>query len=179
MLDFALPPWSRNANNPTEVLAFREALSKAGAQTVTFSIGFSGDPYDSKRAHVTWLRHAYLALFAIAGYRYIFSSGLGLVRKQIKEPDLEHIPAFLALLPEDRLWSERRIVYIRKPEWLESWAVQFGRFIAFLPRAGDSEFYARLARDRSLISRPCKVSGDEIEWPTEPSFGLGQYSRTP
>lgn len=113
------------------------------------------------------------ALFAVAGYRYIFQRGLGIVRKQIKEPDVDHIPTFLTVLPGEHHWSERLIIDIREPESLQSWAVQIGRYVTFLPKSGDIEFYGRLAEERARFGRhQATFTGKAIEWPTEPFFGL-------
>ncbi len=165
-----LPPWKTYANDPKEVEAFQGALLSAVSERSPVTVTFAGDSNVPRRADVTWLRHAYLALFAIGGYRYIFQPGLGLVRKQIKEPEAEHIPLFLAVLPAAHSWIERRIIYVRDPEWLQSWAVQIGKYLVFLPKSGDTELYARLAEDRVTGQRT--FSGDAFEWPIEPSFGL-------
>lgn len=171
MLVLNLPPLSRKANDPKEWPAFREALIQDTAERPPITIEFSNDTYSPRRANVTWLRHAYLALFAVAGYRYIFQPGLGTVRKQIKEPDVDHIPVFLAEVAGEHPWSERRIIRVREPERLQSWAVQIGRYVAFLPKPGDISFYVRLAEDGRIVNQR-QFKGDVFEWPTEPSFGL-------
>jgi len=78
---------------------------------------------------------------------------------------------FLATLPGEHPSSERRIGFIREPESLRSWAVQFGRYVAFLPKAGDMEFYQRMAEDAQTREQ-ANLTGEAIAWPTEPSFGL-------
>lgn len=171
MLTMELPPRKKHANDPRQEKGVREALQEAAAEQSSFSISFAKDSYRPRRANVAWLRHAYLALFAVAGYRYIFRRGLGIVRKQIQEPDTEHIPVFLAALPGQYPWSERQLVFIREPEPLRSWAVQFGRYVAFLPRAGDAEFYTRLAED-AYARDQVGLTGEAIAWPSEPTFGL-------
>jgi hypothetical protein len=171
MITFTLPPQKKNANDPREARAFQEALPRVAAEGSSFSINFYKDLHHPRRANVAWLRHAYLALFAIAGYRYIFRPGLGIVRKQIKKPDEEHIPVFLAHLPGEHPWSERHIISVRQPKSLQSWAVQFGRYVAFLRSAGDTEFYARMAEDARLRGQS-RITGVALRWPTEPLFGL-------
>lgn len=171
MLTLELPPRKKHANDPRQEEGVREALLKAAAEQSTFRINFAKDSYLLRRANVAWLRHVYLALFAVAGYRYIFQPGLSIVRKQIKEPDVDHIPVFVATLPSEHSWSERRIGFIREPESLQSWAVQFGRYVAFLPKPGDTAFYARMAED-ARARKQARFTGEAIEWPTQPSFGL-------
>lgn len=171
MLTMAFPPQRKKANDPRKEKAVWQALPRLVAERSTFNINFAKDSYLPRRANVAWLRHAYLALFAVAGYRYIFRPGLGIVRKQIQEPDTEHIPVFLATLPGEHPWSERRIGFIHEPEPLQSWAVQFGRYVAFLPKAGDTEFYTRMAED-ARTREQARVTGESIAWPTEPLFRL-------
>jgi hypothetical protein len=171
MLTTAFPPRRKQANDPRKEKAFWEALPRLVAERSTFSFNFSKDLHLPRRANVAWLRHAYLAMFAVAGYRYIFQPGLGIVRKQIKEPDAEYIPVFLAALPGEHSWAERRIGFIGEPESLQSWAVQFGRYVVFLPTAGDTEFYARMAED-AQARQQARLTGEAIAWPTEPLFGL-------
>lgn len=171
MLTMTFPPRRKRSNDPTSEEAVWEALPRLIAERSTININFAKDAYVPRRANVAWLRHAYLVMFAIAGYRYIFQRGLGVVRKQIKEPDADHIPVFLASLSGKHSWEERRIVFIREPEPLQSWAVQFGRYIAFLPKAGDMQFYTRMAEDTQGRDE-AMFTGEVIDWPTEPLFGL-------
>lgn len=171
MLELQLPPESRNANDPKEWPAYKQEMIRKVGDLPPITIEFSNDAHSFARANAAWLRHAYLALFAVAGYRYIFQPGLGIVRKQIKEPDADHIPTFLAALPGEHPWSQRRILMVREPEWLQSWAVQIGRYVVFLPRPGDTSFYARLAEDGKIANRR-QFNCDVFDWPTEPSFGL-------
>ena len=172
MLDLTIPPLRKNANDPRALPPFWEALRHSAAGQPTLHLAFSGDLHEPRRARVSWLRHAYLALFAVAGYRYIFQPGLGIVRRQIKEPDVEHIPLFLAALPEHRPWTEKCIIHVHEPEWLRCWAVQFGSYLVFLPRPGDGEFYSRIAQQARLSGHGTDFSGDLVDWPTEPLFGL-------
>jgi hypothetical protein len=171
MLEVQLPPESRNANDPKEWPAYKQEVARRVGDLPPITIQFGKDAHSPARANVAWLRHAYLALFAVAGYRYIFQLGLGIVRKQIWEPDAKHIPSFLAIVPGEPSWLERRIIRVREPELLQSWAVQIGRYIVFLPMPGDISFYARLAEDTQTVNQR-SFKGDVFEWPTEPSFGV-------
>jgi len=159
------------AKDPKVWPAFKEARIRRVADHPPITIQFNNDTYLPSRANVAWLRHAYLVLFAVGGYSYIFQPGLGVVRKQIKEPDAEHIPVFLAAVPGEPPWSERRIIRVREPERLQSWAVQIGRYLVFLPRPGDMSFYTRLAEDARAVNQG-NFNGEVFEWPAEPSFGL-------
>jgi hypothetical protein len=63
-----------------------------------------------------------------------------------------NMATFLAALPGEHSWSDRRIIIVREPEWLQSYAVQIGRYVVFLPKPGDIEFYSRLNQGREQIS---------------------------
>lgn len=172
MLDLTIPPLKTNANDPRVLEEFWGVPRLSTGESREITIAFSGDSHSPRRARVSWLRHGYLALFAILGYRYIFHPALNIVRKQIKEPDGNHIPLFLAMLPERRPWTERRVVFIRQPEWHCCWAVQFGHYMVFLPTAGDVCFYPRFAAKALAGSGQSDFSGDAFEWPAEPLFCL-------
>ena len=79
---------------------------------------------------------------------------------------------FLATASENGRPDQRHIIKVRHPEWQRSWAVTLGRFIAFLPEAGDSGFYARLADQAREEKGGARLRGDVFEWPNEPFFGL-------
>ena len=89
------------------------------------------------------------------------------------EPEAEHIPTFLFVIPGDHPWTDRRIMKVREPEWQRSWAVQIGRNVAFLPLAGDTTLYERLSGETRNGQEPTKITFNEsCEWPSSPSFGL-------
>ena len=152
-------------------------------------VNFSGDAFRERHANLSFLRAAYLALFAVAGYRYIFRPELAIVRRQIAEPDIEHIPTFMITLPHDPPWTERRLVRVKAPEDLQCWAVMIGRYAVFLPLPGDPGFYARLDEARRARAQAAKRStqipgaldltatGDSFEFPTRPTFGVPDEGR--
>lgn len=155
---------------------FRDALAKAIAEERELGINFIGDRYSERRARVSWLRSAYLSLFAIMGYRYALAPALDLVRRQIREPEVEHIPTFLAVLKEPAAWSERGIHIVEDGAGAQYWAVRMGRYLAFLPDTPDDHFYERLAV-RSRGNRGVIVSSRAFTWPSMPTFGEG-FMRT-
>lgn len=173
MVELKLPPEEKHANDPRAVDGIRDFLRSEAVQELGFEIVFQGESHKAQPARVTWLRAGYLAMFAVAGYHYIFSPGLGIVRKQIQEPEAEHIPTFLAVIPGDHPWTERRIMRIREPESQRSWAVQIGRNVVFLPLPGDTTLYQRLAEESQNSDGQARGTGNQsVEWPTWPSFGI-------
>ena len=111
-------------------------------------------------------------MFAVVGYRYILQAALAAVRRQIAEPETEHIAAFLCVLPDNPPWSERRIVRVREPAWQQCWAVQIGRYMAFLPLVGDTTLYERIAAIGRDSGEQATVHGDVFYWPDRPYFGI-------
>lgn len=152
--------------------AFRDVISGASGGDREIHVEFYADRYSERRARISWLRSSYLVLFAVLGYRYVFHPGIALVRRQIRDPDVEHIPTFLCTLPGDHPWTERRIIKVLEPEWQQCWAVQVGRYVAFLPKFGDTELYDRIADARRKGVDQAVIRGDSFEWPTRPSFGV-------
>jgi len=92
---------------------------------------------------VSWLRAAYLTLFAVTGYRFIFSREMEIVRLQIREPKVAHIPTFLIDTHRDDDWSERAFIRITTPEWQRCWGIKVGHFVVCLPLPGDVGLYVR------------------------------------
>ena len=172
MVHLRLPPAAKHANDPRAVDGLRDFLGSGGFQEQRLGIRIVGDAHKPQPARVAWLRAGYLALFAVTGYGYIFDPALGIIRKQIEEPDVEHIPAFLADLQGYPL-TERRIMRVDEPEWHRSWAVQIGRHLVFLPLAGDTASYERLAKQSGNNERRARVTASESwSWPTWPTFGI-------
>jgi hypothetical protein len=178
--DFSKPPDNfklelleeEKSGKPGSVAGFRDVVTGPEASNRDVTISFCADWHRPRRAHASWLRSGYLALFAVAGYRYILDPALAIVQKQVAEPDVEHIPTFLSLMPGNPPWSERQIVRVREPRPLSCWAVQIGRYMVFLPLLGDLGFYERIEAARRASSDQPIARGDSVDWPTRPTFGI-------
>lgn len=175
-LALEIPALKTHANDPRVLAAFWEALPALARAEGELRLSFLRDAYQPERANAMWLRHAYLAMFSIAGYRYALSRGLQIVREHVCKPERGLIKRFVALVPGQHDWNERRILRVREPEWLASWAVQFGRYLVFLPRAGDSDFYPRL-EEKAVAGMEATIAGDQVAWPSEPLFGLEEGAK--
>lgn len=110
---------------------FREVLAGPEDSNRDINMSFYADHDSERRARASWLRSAYLVMFAVLGYRYVFQPSLARVRRRIADPETEHVPTFLCILPGDHPWSERRIIKMLEPEWQQCWAVQMGRSAPF------------------------------------------------
>ena len=155
--------------HPAIVSGFSNALSGM-TPGGTISLNFQVKTHTDRLARASWLKSAYLALFALFGYRYALNPALAAVRRQIQDPLAEHIPHFLVLLPGDRPFSECRAFLIRDTVLPLSWGVQLGPYLVFLPGDDSGELYARIAHLRSQNASFNFVSTDAV-WPTQPLFG--------
>jgi hypothetical protein len=136
------------------------------------TLSFDHDRFDSDRARVSWLRSAYLTLFAVTGYRLILGAEMEIVRRQIREPKVEHISTFLIDTQQQDDWSERVFLRVTTPVWQRCWGIKVGHFVACLPLPGDLELYDRLAAARREGMSHVVGHAEAWEWPTRPSFGL-------
>ena len=88
------------------VEGFQAAIHHDNKGDRSILVNFDADAFRWKEACASWLRAAYLVMFAVLGYRYVFRPELSLVRRQIAEPDVEHIPVFMVQLPSAPPWTE-------------------------------------------------------------------------
>ncbi len=92
-------------------------------------------------AAVSWLKSAYLSVFSLlgstAGYQYVESKGLKIVRQQILDPHSPVIRSFWLRCPESPL--DEGITLVRDP--FLCWCVKIKDSIVLLPRGGDDSFY--------------------------------------
>ena len=153
-------------------LGFRQTLARPEGSDRDISLSFDRDAFDNDRARVSWLRSAYLTVVAVAGYRVILGEEMEIVRRQINEPKVAHIPTFLIDTRRDEDWSERAFVRIRTPEWQRCWGIKVGYFVVCLPLPGDTGLYTRLDGARRDGTEGMIGQADAWEWPTRPSFGL-------
>lgn len=178
--DFSKPPdhfkldllEEEKSGKPGSVAGFRDIVAGPEGSNRDVTISFYADWHLPRRAHASWLRSGYLALFAVIGYRYILDPALAIVQRQIAEPDAEHIPTFLSLMPGNPPWTEQRLVRIRQPASLQGWAVQIGRYMVFLPLLGDFGFYQRIEVARRALTDQPMAHGEAFGWPTSPLFGI-------
>lgn len=168
----------RNAHRPDAEAGVRRTLTNSEDSTRDITLSFDYDRFDDDLARVSWLRTAYLALFSVAGYGAVVGREMELVRRQIREPKVAHIPTFLIDTRSDEDWSARLLLRVTAPQWHRCWAVKVGHLIACLPLAGDVGFYERLGRAaRRERSRLVAAQAEAWEFPTSPSFGM-PFSRS-
>ena len=115
-----------------------------GWQNAKFTVQFR--PFSAARAEASWLRSAYLGFFAALGYRFVFRSELEIVRKRIKDPATKAF-GFRIVRPERA--PESLLTVMKMPEAFRSFAMIYGQHVVFLPLYGDTDLYARLAKQPS------------------------------
>jgi hypothetical protein len=167
------------ASNPAHQATFYQTFqrfqeSPADAEAPTFQAEFRGATHSPRLAPVAMLKAAYLVLFAWLGYRHIARRELTIVREQLMDPAKELIKDFCLYQPNEPR-NTRRIVMVREPQWLRSFAIQMGEYKVFLPRAGDPDLYARLTERADRLdgaSERLEIQGSIPPWPTSPTFSM-------
>lgn len=161
-----------NAHRPDAEAGVCGTLAGPEDSRRDITLSFDHDRFDDERARVSWLRTAYLTLFALTGYSVILAHEIEIVRRQIREPKVAHIPTFLIDTQREDDWSDRVFVQITTPAWLRCWGIKVGHFVVCLPLPGDVGLYDRLAATRREGTQGVVGHAEAWEWPTHPSFGL-------
>ena len=115
-----------------------------------------------RHAGVGDLESAYIAAFAMFGYRYAFHTSLDLVREQIRNPDAELIrPACWYQISQ----PPRAPVILGLKGPFRGLLIPLGRALVGLPWGGDpAEFYAALAQ--LLSAGKIDLTVEELGWPS-------------
>ena len=141
--------------------------------TVTFEEGFV-----ERHANVGWLRTMYLAAFAALGYRYITRPELDAIRRQIAEPEVEHLPwipvAFLAAASD-----ASKLFITDHGQAVDAVIVNVGRRFGFLPHVHSDPAYAERMADLASQSGPTELRGAEVPWPSRLALALDFASPVP
>jgi hypothetical protein len=134
---------------------------------LTVSVRFSFD-----RSRVGDLKSAFLAAFAMFGYRYAYSQRLDLVRRQIMQPDDELIDsAWWTAGPA--LTEDPMLMVMKQP--FPGVLVRLRSVLVALPWiTGPDDFYAAVRQAFSAGSAATQTL-DILRWPTSLHM-LGDYS---
>lgn len=159
-----VPNATRQSESDAVTTDFSRAALPDGWQDFTFNIEFPS--FSPPRAATSWLRAAYLALFAALGYRFIFRRELDVVRARIANPELPDPATFRVI--QHQATPEPMLIRIEEPDAFRSYVMFYGRNVVFLPRYGDRDLYARLAEHPACDNVP--FSGKHYPWPQRPLF---------
>lgn len=132
------------------------------------------DP-NGRLAKVSWLKSAYLAVFAMFGYRYALHSFLAPVRRQIQHPQEEHLTAFAFRLLKPVPFSQCRVFRVARPELPACWGVLMGPVLVFLPDGEPDRLYQRLAELKAAGAEFDDFTAEQCLWPLEPRFALAEW----
>lgn len=151
-----------------------ERLCRDKIENWEFQLSPIDDRYRVRYPDVSILRAAYLAAFALFGYRYILRPLLDPVREQIRQPAEKIIPYSLTPI-RDAEDSERTIGYVYEPEWARSLMVQIGPFRVFLPFSDtNTELYKRLD-EANQARHQAVLSVNTLAWPRKAEYYLDCY----
>jgi hypothetical protein len=130
--------------------------------------------YFPDRARVSWIRTAYLAAFALFGWRYILQPTLQPIRDQLKNPSAVTLPLLSTYNPDGDP-GRHELWVIKQPSDHQSLLAISGRHGVFLPLPNDPRSLEELAR--SLGARADEAvrhtfKGDMFPWPSRPEHLL-------
>jgi hypothetical protein len=163
---------------PGSVHRFMDSLTATtGSEPRSFGIQ-TAEPWNTRGAFLSWVRAAYLAGFAVMGYRWILSNpDLERLRKQLRDPttNLADIPVFEVGASS----GQRSIIRIAEPKALAgSMAVIIGRVCVVLPGPHPLGVASRWSFENALgvLSEASGVlANEEVEWPTGPLHATDSY----
>jgi len=166
----------KEINDPAAVERMVEHMRML-AETQSTDFAFTVEPrlrYSPDRARVSWIRTAYLAAFALFGWKYILHPKLQPIREQLANPSAVTLPLLGMDIPD--ISSGRHEVWVVKaPAEHQSLLVIWGGHGVFLPLPNDPRTLEELAR--SLGARTdgpvhFSISGTMFSWPSRPEHLL-------
>jgi hypothetical protein len=118
------------------------------------------------RATVSYLRAGYLAAFAVFGYATIAPQSFDPVRRQICEPDAEHLPRFFYRQSDLRGYE---VAVAEEPSWHVSIVVLMENSLITLPLPGDTGLYERIA-EKAAVGTQANLRCRRFGWPRWPRY---------
>jgi hypothetical protein len=170
---FILDPTINNPDDLPPLVEHMRELSETQNTGFRFDIA-PGARYSPDRARTSWIRTAYLAAFALFGWKYILQTALDPIREQMMNPSAITLPP-LSMYAPDGDPSRREIWVIKEPSEYQSLLVVAGQHSVFLPLPNDSRSLAELA---SSLGAPAEgpvtyaFTGTVFPWPSRPEHLL-------
>jgi hypothetical protein len=172
-ITFVGVPKANRPGQPGKVIDVLDAAETphASPTTITFT---SHELWSPQASDISWLRAAYLAAFAVLGYRYIANADLDPVRAAFDEPHTFPSPIPVRTEPHEPR-TRRELFVVTEPAWLHAIVVRIGRHTVFLPaRFPDPDFFDRITGD--LRSGRDGLAGTweivQFGWPRSPEFRM-------
>lgn len=163
-------------NNPVDMERMEQHM-RTLSETRNTDFRFTVTPrlkYSPDRARVSWIRTAYLAAFALFGWKYILQSALQPIRDQLKNPSTVTLPLLSTYDPNGE--PDRQEVWaIKQPTEHQSLLVLAGRNRVFLPLPNDPRSIEELSLSLGArANEPIRYTftGDMFPWPSRPEHLL-------
>lgn len=131
-------------NNPATVAAHTELLDRMGlGSSLTLTFRVRRNP---RRAHIGWMRSAYLAAFAVYGYRYVLQPAFAPLLAAVADPDGAPFEPVI-IQGEDVGALNPCIAMTVGPAWLRRCPVVFfgPRVILLPPPSAPTDWFADLS----------------------------------
>ncbi|GGN38546.1 hypothetical protein FHR83_005518 [Actinoplanes campanulatus] len=167
------PAMKKNANRPGDVNAVAAHLARSieNKDPVDFNVTHRWRP-TADAAAWSWIRAAYLAAFAVLGYRYVLLAVLAPLRTRLADP--QPVPAPKLLIPTGRPQLDRPLMMlVEQPAALPCLMVDFGHAWVFLPGWRNPQTITGIEQAlQGMIDAGDRVRGRLIPWPEEPLYRL-------
>jgi hypothetical protein len=133
-------------NNPATLAAYTESLERFGSGSLMeLRLHVKANPW---RAGIGWMRSAYLAAFAVYGYRYVLQPAFGPLREAIADPDSAGFDPVILQVPDGEA-LDPLMVQVTAPASLAGCrAVVFGPRLILLPPWRAREDWFATLRER-------------------------------
>jgi HNH endonuclease len=170
-------------NNPADLDRMDEHMRML-SETRSTDFRFTFTPrlrYFPDRARVSWIRTAYLAAFALFGWKYILQPALQPIREQLLYPSTITLP-LLSMYDPDGDPGRHEIWVVKQPTEHRSLLVIAGQQGVFLPVPNDPRSLEELARGlgaRADERVHYAFTGDMFPWPSRPEHLLDPAPVTP
>jgi hypothetical protein len=163
-------------NNPTDIQRMEEHMRML-SEAWTTDFGITVTPqlrYSPDRARVSWIRTAYLAAFALLGWKDVLQPALQPIREQLMNPSTVTLPP-LSMYDPNGNPDRHELWFIKEPTEHQSLLVVCGQHGVFLPVPNDPRSLEELSRVLGArVDMPVRHSftGDMLPWPTGPQHLL-------
>jgi HNH endonuclease len=163
-------------NNPANLERMEEHM-RLLSETRSTDFRFTVTPelrHHPDRARVSWIRTAYLAAFALFGWKYILQPALQPIREQLMNPSTITLP-LLSMYDPNGDPGRHEIWAIKQPTEHRSLLVIYGQQGVFLPIPNDPRSLDELARSLGAHTGELvryAFTGDIFPWPSRPEHLL-------
>jgi hypothetical protein len=133
-------------SNPATLAAHTESLERLGSgSSMELRFRVKANP---RRAGIGWMRSAYLAAFAVYGYRYVLQPAFGPLRAAIADPDSAGFDPVLLQAPDKGALDPLIVEVTAPPSVAGCRAVLFGPRLILLPPWRAPENWFATLRER-------------------------------